>query len=76
MATVMNNSCFASFKSWEQNLSSIIEENITELNPQLRDMAEMIREETEKISELEYNQQTISSSLNAIRELMSWKVLE
>lgn len=75
MAIVMNSSCFASFKSWQQNLSSIIEENITELNPQLRDMAEMIKEETERISELEFNQQTISSSLNAIRELMSWKVL-
>lgn len=76
MATAMNDSCFVSYKRWEQNLYSIIEENITELNPQLRDIAEMIREETEKISELENNQQIISSSLNAIRELMSWKVLE
>lgn len=73
MTNVMNSSCFASFKSWQQNLSSIIEENITDLNPQLRDMAEMIREETERIRELEYNQQTISNSLIAIIELMSWK---
>lgn len=75
MATVMNSSCFASFKNWQQNLSSIIEENITELNPQLRDMAEMIREETDRIRDLEYNQQTISNSLIAIREMMSWKDL-
>lgn len=76
MASVMNDSCFKEFKTWEQNLASIIEKNITEYNPQLRDMAEMIREETEKIIELEGDQQTISSSLNAIKELMSWKVEE
>lgn len=75
MATVMNESCYKSFKTWKTNLDSIIEQNITEYNPQLRDMAEMIREETEKINELEDNQKTISSSLEAIRELMSWKEL-
>lgn len=76
MASDLNDSCFTGFKTWEHNLASIIEENITEYNPQLRDMAEMIREETEKIIELEDNQQKISSSLNAIKELMSWKVLK
>ena len=76
MASDLNVSCFTGFKTWEHNLASIIEENITEYNPQLRDMAEMIREETEKIIELEDNQQKISSSLNAIKELMSWKVLK
>ena len=76
MASDLNDSCFTGFKTWEHNLASIIEENITEYNPQLRDMAEMIREETEKIIELEDNQQTISSSLNVIKELMDWKVLE
>ena len=76
MASELNDSCFTGFKTWEHNLASIIEENITEYNPQLRDMAEMIREETEKIIELEDNQQKISSSLNAIKKLMSWKVLK
>jgi len=76
MAAVMNNSCYMSFKRWKESLEAVIEENITEYNPQLRDMSDMIKEETEKIAELEDNQNTICASLNSIRELMSWKVLE
>lgn len=76
IAAEMNNSYFTSFKNWEQSLASAIETNITEYNPQLRDMAEMIKEETDKIIELEDNQKTIGSSLEAIRELMAWKVLD
>ncbi len=76
MAGDLNESCFVSFKSWKANLLAIIEQNITEYNPQLRDMAEMIREETEKISELENDQRTISSSLETIRQLMSWKEVD
>lgn len=76
MAMHLNDSCFASYKTWQATLLSIIEQNITEYNPQLRDMAEMIREETEKIIELETDQQTISASLEAIRQLMSWKDVE
>ena len=48
----------------------------SELNPQLKQIAEMIKEETDKINELADNQQTICSSLDAIKELMDWKVLE
>ena len=54
----------------------MIEGNITEYNPQLRDMSEMIKEETEKIAELEEDQATIQKSLNAIEDLMNWKVLD
>ncbi|WP_251209913.1 dynamin family protein [Acetatifactor aquisgranensis] len=76
IAEEMNNGCFVSFKNWEQSLASVIETNITEYNPQLRDMAEMIKEETDKIIELEENQKAISSSLETIREMMAWKILE
>ena len=76
MAMHMNDSCYTTYKAWQATLLSIIEQNITEYNPQLRDMAEMIREETEKIIELETDQQTISASLEAIRQLMSWKDVE
>lgn len=76
MAMHLNDSYFASYRTWQATLISIIEQNITEYNPQLRDMAEMIREETEKIIELETDQQTISASLEAIRQLMSWKDVE
>lgn len=76
MAEEMNKSCYSSFRAWKESLSAVIEENITEYNPQLRDMSDMIKEETEKIAELEDNQSTIQNSLNAIEELMAWKVLD
>lgn len=76
IADSMNNNYFGSFKNWKQNLLSIIEENITEYNPRLRDKTEMIKEETEKIIELENDQRIINLSLKAIKELMDWKILE
>lgn len=72
----LNENCYTAYKVWQTNLCSAIEENITELNPQLKQIAELIKEETEKINELAENQQTICSSLEAVKELMSWKVLE
>lgn len=76
MSEDLNENCYSAFKVWQANLTSVIEENITELNPLLKQIAELIKEETEKINELAENQQTICSSLDAIRELMAWKVLE
>ena len=76
MSEDLNENCYSAFKVWQTNLCSVIEENITELNPQLKQIAEMIKEETDKINELADNQQTICSSLDAIKELMDWKVLE
>lgn len=76
MSEDLNENCYSSFKVWKSHLYSVIEENITELNPQLKQIAEMIKEETDKINELADNQQTICSSLDAIKELMDWKVLE
>ena len=76
MSDDLNENCYSAFKVWQANLTSVIEENITELNPLLKQIAELIKEETEKINELAENQQTICSSLDAIKELMAWKVLE
>lgn len=76
MAAEMNNGCCVSFKAWKESLSAVIEENITEYNPQLRDMSDMIKEETDKIAELEDNQATIQRSLASIEELMAWEVLK
>ena len=73
---MLTESCLGSFRNWVQKLQSVIEQNITDYNLRLRDMADMIREETEKIAELEEDQRTIGASLEAIRELMSWKTLE
>lgn len=72
----LNENCYSAYKIWQANLCSAIEENITELNPQLKQIAELIKEETEKINELAENQQTICSSLEAVKKLMAWKDFE
>lgn len=73
MAVEMNKSSFGSFRAWKESLSAVIEENITEYNPQLRDMSDMIKEETEKIAELEDDQLKIQQALTTIEGLMSWR---
>ena len=70
-----NQKCYESFINWEENLLEVIKKNIIEYNPQLRDMSDMIREETEKITELEDSQKIITASLNDIEALISWKEL-
>lgn len=76
IAGLINESCLVSFKNWIRKLEAVIEQNITDYNPRLREMSEMIKEETDRIAELEEDQKTISNSLEAIKELMSWKTLE
>jgi len=76
MAQLINTSCFNCFKSWQENLQTLIEENITIYNPELRELTEFIREESERIFELRNNQQTISTSFMTIENMMSWKELE
>lgn len=76
MSKLINTSCFTSFKAWQENLQVVIEENITIYNPELREITEFIREESERILELQTNQQTISTSFNTIENMMAWKELE
>ena len=73
MAQMINESCYASFKSWSAALMSVIEENITEYNPQLRDMAMLIKEESDKIIELEEDQRNVTRTFETIKQLMTWK---
>ena len=76
MSEMINNSCFTGFKEWQEKLQAIIEENITLYNPELREITALIREESERILELQTNQQTVSNSLKTIEDMMSWKELE
>lgn len=76
MAQKMNEDCFGEFQIWEGKLLSEIYANLTEYNPELKSLAEIIRIETENIAELENNQKLIQSSLDTIIDLMSWKVAE
>ena len=76
MSEMVNSSCFTGFKEWQEKLQTIIEENITLYNPELREITALIREESERILELQTNQQTVSNSLKTIEDMMSWKELE
>lgn len=76
MSKAININCFESFKSWQMNLQKLIEENITIYNPELRGLTEMIRDNTDRIIELQNNQKTITDSFSTIESMMSWKVIE
>lgn len=76
IGNMINSSCISSFGIWKQSLLATIDENVTAYNPMLRELVEVIHDNNERIAELEDNQQTICMSLENIKDLMSWKVLE
>ncbi len=72
----MNAHCFEKFSDWKEKLLTEIFANLTEYNSELRQLAELIRFETEELQELASHQRTIKSSLEAIISLMDWKEAE
>lgn len=74
IATDMNAKYHSSYKKWQNELSMVIEKNIVELNPELQVISDSINNETDKINNLELSQQRIQESLNALEELISFKV--
>ena len=73
MADLINSNYFGCFKVWQENLRGIIEQNITVYNPELREITEFIKEESERIHELQSNQQTITTSFETIDNMLAWK---
>ena len=55
---------------------SIIETNITDLNPNLRNIADLIQEEAEEIAELASYKSKIGEALEDIKEQMSWNPVQ
>lgn len=76
MALYLNESYHKNYLVWQSNLIALIERNIVEFNPQLREIAEDIRDEEERIAMLQCDLETISTSLDAIKELMDWKDID
>lgn len=62
-----------SFRKWKENLVSTIIANIVEYSPMLHSQAQIIKEETEKIHELESRQRQLSYYTESIRKMMDWK---
>jgi len=63
----------SSFDVWMKNLLAIIEENIIDLNPQLHIQAEIIREETARIAELESRLAKLNDYKSQVKRMMDWK---
>lgn len=62
-----------SFDAWMGNLLATIIENIVEFSPELHKHAEFIREETERISELESRMIKLNDYTEQIGRMMDWK---
>lgn len=76
MSQMMNDDCFMQFKNWERQMLDEINAGLTEFNPGLKELVNKIHIETDSLIELEQNQMMIRSSLETIKSLMSWEVVE
>lgn len=63
----------SSFDAWLTSLLTTIIENIVEFSPQLHEQAEIIREETARIAELESRMIRLNDYTEQIRRMMDWK---
>ena len=61
------------FVKWVQNLVDMLTNNIVEINPTLFAQAEIIKEETAKIQELEFRQRKLEQFVAEIHKMMQWK---
>lgn len=62
-----------SYDVWMRSLMATIIENIVEFSPQLHEQAEIIREETARIAELESRMIKLNDCTEQIRRMMDWK---
>lgn len=76
IATDMNETYYNSYKKWQDDLGTMIEKNIVELNSELQVISDAIDTETKKINRLETSQHTIKASLVEIESLISFKNVE
>lgn len=76
LAKEQNNECQGSFQRWAERLKDLIEQNITEYNPELREIAHKIALLSEDIRKQERNQDTIQNSFEMVGDMMDWKTLE
>lgn len=76
IASDMDTNYYHSYKKWQEELNAIIEKNIVDLNPELQILSDSIDNETERINNLEASKQKIRTSLNEIKNLISFKSIE
>lgn len=64
------------FRQWAVDLIDKIEERIVEINPDLKNTSQLIRDDEEEINKLKANQAKIERYNTAIKEMMNWKNLK
>ncbi|MDD6488251.1 MAG: dynamin family protein [Clostridia bacterium] len=64
-----------SFAKWKENLVGTITTKIVDYSPFLHSQAQIIKEETEKILELEAKKKQLSDYTQEIKSMMDWKEL-
>ena len=69
----MKNSHRQIFTDWQQRLFSVIEDNITDLNPQLREAKKQVAFYKDLIESLRAAQDALNEYIEKINQLMEWK---
>ena len=62
-----------SYEAWIDNLKELLLNNIVEINPTLSAQAEIIKEETQRIQELESRQRKLDQYVSQIHKMMQWR---
>ncbi len=73
MCRTIQDSHTDSFIKWKENLVGTVTTKIVEYSPLLHSQAQIIKEETEKILELEAKQKQLANYTQTIRMMMDWK---
>ena len=72
----INRYCKDTFIKWKDALEEKITDNITEYNPDLKGINDIIKEDKEKIKELKQDQDEINDSMNDIKKWISWNDID
>lgn len=72
----INRYCKDTFIKWKDTLEEKITDNITEYNPDLKGINDIIKEDKEKIKELKQDQDEINDSMNDIKKWISWNDID
>ena len=76
MSLAINDSRFESFSEWQDALQDLVEDNIADFNPELREITELIKYDKQREIDLKRDQKTIADSLKAVKEMMDWKTID
>ena len=62
-----------SYEKWIENLNEMLINSIVEINPTLSAQAEIIKEETQRIQDLESRQRKLDQYVSQIHKMMQWR---